>query len=471
MKNLQLPKKNLISYVCSGLVMLSFLSGKSQILIDAYLTGKPTLSIKGNATTDKISSPADLEFNPLKKTELWVLNSSTSNTGSDVVIFNNTGTASQTSKLKKDYNARHFMCNANGMAFGNNGNFATTSNRLDDNHDGSTFTGPALWSSDPTIFGVTPTGSQNGTHLDMIHHSPYSSGIAFDPKPAMLLPSGIPSGNAYWVFDGYNGNIALNDFNVPHCVGCTDHDDGQIYVYKDVVVKKDGNIASHMTLNRNNGMMYICEPANSRVLWMNTKIGTKGAAMSANEGYKRWTMNGASSGIFINTGLVKPSGIDIDYVNKRLIVSDYSNGDIIIYNIAGTTPVEMGRIKTGSAGIMGLTIAPDGKIWYVNFIANTLVRVDPAVASGIDDQFANITVSTYPNPVSNELTVVTSFANSNMTDVKILIHDPLGRTVNEFKIEDSVSLLDLSSLTNGVYFYTIVKSNVVINNGKFVVSK
>ena len=123
MENLTLQKMRLSLFALT--ISFSFFnqSAKSQTKIDDYLTGTPTLTIKGNAATNLVSAPADLEFNPTKPTELWVLTHSNSNNGSDMVIFTNAGQTSQTSKLKKDYNAYHFMCNAAGFAFGDNGNF------------------------------------------------------------------------------------------------------------------------------------------------------------------------------------------------------------------------------------------------------------------------------------------------------------------------------------------------------------
>jgi hypothetical protein len=204
---------------------------------------------------------------------------------------------------------------------------------------------------------------------------------------------------------------------------------------------------------------------------MDTKKGTKGAAMSANEGYKRYAMSGASSGVYINAGLTKPCGIDIDSKNKRLIVSDNSNGDIVIYDISSSTPVEMGRIKTGSAGIMGVKIAPDGKIWYVNFNSSQVIRIDPDVTTGINNLFTHANVSIYPNPVSAELTVSTSFDNLIAADVKMIVYDAVGKKIDEFKLQNNTSTFDLSAYNNGIYLFSIVSNNAILNNGKFVVNK
>ncbi len=469
---LELLQKMKLIWLALSLVLPMYpIIGNAQTQIDDYLSGVPLLVVKGNATTNKVSSASDLEFNPKKTTDLWVLNKSNSNTGSEMVIFSNAGQTSQTSVVKKDGNAYHFMCNAAGMAFGANGNLSTTSNRLDDNHDGSTFTGPTLWNSSLTVFGATPTGGQNGTHIDMMHMNPYSTGIAFDPTPAMLPPSGTASGNAYWVFDGYNKNIALNDFVVPHCTGCSPHGDGQIYVYGQVSVTRDVNVPSHMELDRTTGILYICEASSGKILWMDTKVGTKGSAMSANETYKRWAMNGASFGTAV-TGLTKPCGVAIDASKKRLIVSDNSNGDIIIYNISvPKAPVELGRIKTNASGIMGLTIAPDGKIWYVNFNSNTVVRVDPATNTSVSNILANNSVSVYPNPVATELQVSTAFENNIRINSRIELYDAVGKKVNEFKLDDAITTLNLSAYANGIHFYRILNNGMVISNGKFIVSK
>ncbi len=40
------------------------------------------------------------------------------------------------------------------------------------------------------------------------------------------------------------------------------------------------------------------------------------------------------------------------------------------------TKKELARINTGGPGIMGLKIF-NGKLWYVNATANTLMRVEP----------------------------------------------------------------------------------------------
>jgi hypothetical protein len=55
-------------------------------------------------------------------------------------------------------------------------------------------------------------------------------------------------------------------------------------------------------------------------------------------------------------------------------VSDNATSDIVVYSLAGT---ELGRLKTGATSIMGLTFGADGKLWFVDRGAETVVRIDP----------------------------------------------------------------------------------------------
>jgi hypothetical protein len=90
----------------------------------------------------------------------------------------------------RDGNAWHFMRRPTSIAFGTNGNLATCGEARTDNYTDEEvdYAGPVLWSSDPAIFGVRPQPGQNGTHLDMLHETPFCMGIAHERD------------NVYWTF-------------------------------------------------------------------------------------------------------------------------------------------------------------------------------------------------------------------------------------------------------------------------------
>lgn len=61
-----------------------------------------------------------------------------------------------------------------------------------------------------------PSGG-NGSHLDMLHESPYCQGIASETL------------NRFWVVDGNLGDIVMYDFKADHGPGNNDHADGVVH--------------------------------------------------------------------------------------------------------------------------------------------------------------------------------------------------------------------------------------------------
>nr|MBA3901875.1 T9SS type A sorting domain-containing protein [Bacteroidota bacterium] len=206
----------------------------------------------------------------------------------------------------------------------------------------------------------------NGSHLSMLHGSPFSMGIAHD------------TAKVHWVFDGFREEIVRYDFGKDHGPGYHNHSHGKVHRYSEVAVKREANIPSHMVLDKATGWLYISEPFNSRILRMNTKTGNKKRDIPLiNEPLaEHWEIENVTWEVYIDSGLVKPSGID--FANGRLIVSDHSNGEIIVYNTLLANAIEMGRIQTNKTGIMGLKIGTDGKIWFVSNTSNEVIQINHA---------------------------------------------------------------------------------------------
>lgn len=318
-----------------------------------------------SSTGGKLSAPTDLDFHPTRSNELWVINEGTEATGGSTVMFSNAGLSNQSYDYRKDGNSWHFMSLPTSIAFGDNGNFATSTGVLDANHQGGKYTGPTLWPGDLSIYAIIgnpPTQQYNGSHLDMVHESPRSMGIANE------------EGNVYWVFDGYYGNICRYNFSGDHGPGQDYHGDGKVHRYKEVSVVRKPGVPSHMILDKATGWLYICDAGNERIIRLDTKSGTKKKNLTPQEPLAEyWEMQGAVWEVFADTNLQKPCGIDIK--GNRLFVSDNATGEIIAYNT--DTKSELARINTGNSGIMGIKIGSDGKVWYVNYTQNKIFRVDP----------------------------------------------------------------------------------------------
>lgn len=354
--------------------------------IDNYLSGTINYTnIAGSA--QQISQPRDLDFKP-NSNELWVVLRGAAS-GSPTIILPNAGLSNQTAYYRKDSHVSHFMVYCTAIAMAEDGTFGCISEIQNTNSSSPTFMGPSLLSTDTGVYAKVfqsnwASGKPLGSHLDMLHQSPYGMGIAYD------------NGRQFWVFDGYNGNICKYDFNVDHGPGYDDHSNGELWRYTGVTVTRVANIPSHMVVDQANSWLYFIDGGSKTLKRLKTTSGTVGSNLSVpSSGAEPLALYKAVTGAqveTIETFSTQPCGVE--YFNNRLIVSDYTNGNITIYNTTTTPLTKLGTISTGQAGILGVKVGPDGKIWFVNNTANTVVRMDPSNLSADDAAIVEITSPT-----------------------------------------------------------------------------
>jgi len=416
-------------------------------ILDDYLLGPPTYSTIATAS-DQLNKPTDLDFYPNpSRNELWVISEEDVAGGGTTITISDPGLPTQSSLFREDANNWHFMSLPTALAFGTNCNWANSPGVFDANHNGTEFTGPSLWSGDLAVY-AQPSGG-NGSHLDMLHESPYSMGIAHH------------DGNAYWLFDGQNGNIVFYDFKEDHGPGNSNHDDGIIRRYSQVTVTKDGDVPSHLILNKANGWLYIVDNGADRVIRMNTATGTVQSALTGFENIAEYSqMTGAVQETVIDTGLTRPSGIDL--VDDRMIVGDYTTGDIRFYDISVNPALYLGKISTGAAGLTGIKVGPNGNIWYTNRLLNEVKKATPSVSTGIEKPVALEDITVFPNPATNQVNV--RFPASFDTDAKVQIIDALGRTIISTTLNAKTQMtFNCSDWSAGVYVLNVTNGKQVIN--------
>ncbi len=412
-------------------------------LIEEFLLAPPVLTEVADAS-DQLNRPTDLDFFPiLGKDELWVINQRNENSGGSTLTISDASAETPTDFLHRvDGNAWHFMSLPTGIAFSSdNFNFANSPGVQDANHGGGTFTGPSLWSSDPEIYAQQPPCDLNGSHLDMLHGSPFSMGIAHEVD------------NVFWVYDDWNKDIVRYDFVEDHGPGNDDHSDGIVYRYKNIGIDADGDIPNHMILDKTTGWLYFVDNGNDRVMRLDINSGSISNNLAPiNEALAEHAqIGGFTLETIIEEGLDRPCGIEI--IENRLLVGDYANGDIIVFDMDNDFE-EIGRIPTEETGLTGIKVGPDGSIWYTNRIQNSLVKAEPGEPSSTEEELFAAQVGIAPNPTSGKLSVhLPAFAAGS--DIVYEISDLAGKVCMRKVGNSHLGQLDLSNLANGMYLMTV----------------
>lgn len=408
--------------------------------IDEFAAAPAVISeVEGAASS--LDKPTDLDFFPiLGKDELWVINQRVENSGGSTMTMTGSTSETPTFEEKVDGNAWHFMSLPTGIAFSDdNFNFASSAGVQDANHGGGTFTGPTLWSSDPEIY-AQPSGG-NGSHLDMLHSSPFSMGIAHEV------------GNVFWVYDNWNKDIVRYDFVDDHGPGNDDHSDGLVYRYKGIGITADSDIPNHLVLDKATGWLYFVDNGNDRVMRLDINSGTGSINLAEiNEPLtEHLSITGFTVETIIDSGLEAPCGIEI--YEGVLYVGDYGTGDIVAYDMANDF-AEITRIVTGEIGMTGIKIGPDGNLWFVNRTQNTLKIATPGDISSTNEAGFDFDVNISPNPTANLITVTVP-TRDDYQEAMISVISVTGKVLIPAKSLQSTQTLDLATLPDGIYLIRI----------------
>ncbi|MCH1591916.1 MAG: hypothetical protein L7R66_02870 [Candidatus Thalassarchaeaceae archaeon] len=364
---------------------------------DTYITqfGPGFAETEIASVSDNLDVPRDLEFHPSpsRQNELWVVNRATDS----VTIVHNAGQSNQLSEHRLDSNRNHFMEEVSAIAFGDwheefDYQFATAQesrNTYNGQGNPNNFMGPALWPSSLSHFAEEnqEPGGLLGSHIDMLHESPFGMGIAHDSE------------NVYWYNDGYYEELVRYDFQEDHDTGEDDHSDGKVRRYADISLTRAPGVPGHMEMNHDNGILYIADTGAGRVIWVNTSdpgvttnIMGDETQMEPLAEYSEVT--GVEWGILAN-GLSSPSGVALH--QGILFVSQNGNGDITGYNLDedGKGIKKSRTVNTNAGSIMGLEVGPEGKLWYVDSQNDLVIRIDPYEDTDFDEVRDSIDV--YPN--------------------------------------------------------------------------
>lgn len=302
----------------------------------------------------------DLAFHPDRKSELWVVGYGDNSTHVGV----DADSDAPAWKRYVDPAARHFMHKPPAIAMGEGNTFGTCGdNDNSQNGEANEFMGPALFSADLSVFATRATGL--GSHLDMLHASPFCRGIAH------------AGGNSYWVFNALTKSLDKYNFGTDHGPGNDDHSDGEIYRYASGQVRgaSDGT-PSHVFFDKEDNFLYVADTGNQRIARLDTTKGTKGDRLPRNEPLKESAvMEGTDVEVVVDAGtLEEPSGIEIK--NGLIYVTDAATSSFHVFDKSGTLLRSLATdLPAGS--LAGFTFGPDGKIWFTDKVEGRVLRIDP----------------------------------------------------------------------------------------------
>jgi hypothetical protein len=294
--------------------------------------------------SDRLRRPTALAFNPWRSGELWITNEEDN---SMIIVFD-APTEARTSERRREAAMDHFLHKPMGIAFGaeettfgSKGTFATCGESRNEmgggDGAGNNFMGPALWTSDLSVFAKkNPIGL--GSHIDSTVHR--------------------------------------YDFKDDHDVGMDDHSDGEIRWYGKGKFKRLENVPSHLAYRAADKKLFVADTGNSRIALLDTRSGKEAEnGRNPDRLAVNIVMDDAKITDFVSaeSGLVThPSGMLLK--DDLLYVADYENGRISAFNAAGEV---VNYLDTGLAqSIGGLAMGPDDKLYFVDMKESRVLRID-----------------------------------------------------------------------------------------------
>ena len=324
--------------------------------------------------------PRDLDFNPRRSGELWVVNAGDH---SVTIVHGATGPTPTKVENRRDRGYSHFMPSPSSIAFGADptndaapnaalasGTFATCPEDRNPTLDRmnrtvfSDFMGPVLWSSDLDVFATRP--GTLGSHLDMLHQSPLCMGIAWEGKA-----------NIYWTYNGLSRSVARYDFALDHGVGNDDHSDGYVWRFLNGQLGYVAGVPSHIFYDTGEAVLYVADTGNSRILRLDPQgsqqMGPLVPAMDERAGFEM-TGEQLREVVTKSSGhLQQPSGLEI--FQDHLYVSDTATSVISKLRRDGTLVAQV-KTELPAGSLSGMSFGPDGRLYFVDMVGNKVLRLE-----------------------------------------------------------------------------------------------
>jgi hypothetical protein len=325
--------------------------------------------------------PTSLAWNPNARAELWVTlaQPAPENPCTEVdpdpvacnqlegrmLVLSRATLDAPVAEVKIDANAWHFMRTPRQLAWGERGLLSTCGEARTANFedDPTPYNGPVLWDSAPELFGAPYDPMRNGTHVDMLHGTPYCMGITHERA------------NVYWAFNGDAGALDRYDFNAPHEPGGEYHGDGALWRYAEGELSRVAGVPSHLAYDARRELVFAADTGHGRVVALDATSGTADGEVTDYDALATHArMSGARLTEIVPPGVLEmPSGVA--FHAGVLFVTDHATGRVLALLPSGDVLRELDTgLEPNSLG--GIAIGPDGKAYLTDLGTRRVLRID-----------------------------------------------------------------------------------------------
>jgi hypothetical protein len=332
---------------------------------------------------EEVLQATDVDFNPARPNELWITHRRhppyqpcfEADPNPDCLLVEGSvailadGTAPLSGWVRAtDSNAWHFMRVPPGIAFGAAGTFGTCGDARTGNFDDDLYAyiGPTLFSTDLTLFGQEPASEEmNGSHLDMLHATPFCVGITHERD------------NVYWLQNGDQGSLDRYDFHRDHGPGNDDHSDGEIWHFNTGELTRVPEVPAHIAYDPDRNEVFAADAGGGRVVALDPSTAVDAGDYEPNYDAvaTHQVMTGTSLRAVVAPGLLTtPSGLTLH--DGLVFVSDHATSTLYAFTNEGEL---VRKLDTGMppGTLTGITIGPDDKLYFADGITGRVYRVDP----------------------------------------------------------------------------------------------
>jgi sugar lactone lactonase YvrE len=196
----------------------------------------------------------------------------------------------------------------------------------------------------------------------MLHGSPLCTGIAHERD------------NVFWAFDGMNGHIVRYDFMRSHEPGGSKHNDGRIRRYPEATITRVEGRTSQLAFDYGRAQLYVADTGGNRLMRLDAREDIPVAKATEPPALESLAEYGQVTGMAWERVAAVDLPVGLVIRNDEILVASGATNDIVIFDRSGQ---ELRRVATGASSIAGMTVGPDGKVYFVDQVANTVTRIDP----------------------------------------------------------------------------------------------